>query len=434
MSTTAEAGKAASAGRRVLNKLSDVRIRAFISKARSGKANTKKLSDGGALYITLTPAGTPVWRIKYRYADKERVYSVGTYPAVGLEDARKQRDGVKALLKEGRDPVQARLLNQVAGAESSENTFETVAKAWLAKQRGQWSVVHYTKSKQAIERDVLPRIGRLPIKDIRPAMVATVIELIVKRGARDTALKVLQHVAGVFRLAQARGMRDDNPAEPVYEVLPGKKRKTRMPALLKFPSIGDMLRKAEAASLSPAVYMAHRLVAFTAARISNIVEAEWPEFDLNADVPTWTIPRAKMKSKDRDHDHKIILAPQIADELREWRKTTGGKGYVFPSPAGGDHITREALEKVYRVTLELEGKHSPHGWRSALSTLARDHGFERDVVELALDHIHDNDVARAYDRGERLQQRIKLARWWGEELRKAQRGAEVLPLAKGRAA
>jgi hypothetical protein len=47
------------------------------------------------------------------------------------------------------------------------------------------------------------------------------------------------------------------------------------------------------------------------------------------------------------------------------------------------------------------------------------------VVELALDHIHDDDVARAYDRGERLQQRVKLASWWGEKLTQAQRGAEV---------
>jgi tripartite-type tricarboxylate transporter receptor subunit TctC len=32
------------------------------------------------------------------------------------------------------------------------------------------------------------------------------------------------------------------------------------------------------------------------------------------------------------------------------------------------------------------------GWRSAFSTLARDNGFARDVVELALDHAHDNEV------------------------------------------
>ena len=81
-------------------------------------------------------------------------------------------------------------------------------------------------------------------------------------------------------------------------------------------------------------------------------------------------------------------------------------------------------------TLNLDGKHTPHGWRSAFSTLAKDHDFERDVVELALDHLHDNEVVRAYDRGERLEQRVRLMRWWGEQLERAERGADVLALKK----
>jgi integrase len=137
-----------------------------------------------------------------------------------------------------------------------------------------------------------------------------------------------------------------------------------------------------------------------------------------------------MKAQDRPHDHKVILCPQIVAELGKWRQTTGGKGYVFPSPAGAEHITRESIEKEYRVTLSHADKHTPHGWRSALSTLARDNGFDREVVELTLDHIHDNDVARAYDRGERLQQRIKLMTWWGEQLAAAQAGGDVVPLRK----
>ena len=82
------------------------------------------------------------------------------------------------------------------------------------------------------------------------------------------------------------------------------------------------------------------------------------------------------------------------------------------------------------MTLGLKDKHSPHGWRSAFSTLARDNGFARDVVELALDHAHDNEVARAYDRGERFTQRVELFNWWGEQLAAAQRGARVIPLTK----
>ncbi len=418
---------------RALNKLNDLKIRAFIKRAKAGHAKPAMASDGGGMYLMLTPAGTPVWRVKYRLAGKEKVFAIGTYPEIGLEGARAEREAVKAHLRAGRDPVKERGISRATAAVASGQTFESLAGDWLAKQKKDWSKVHYEKSSRALERDVYPRLGNLPVRDITPAMVAGVIEAIVKRGARDTAAKVLQHIGGVFRLAQARGVRDDNPAEPVHEVLPAKKTNGRMPALVKFPELGALLRKAEVAHLTPAVRMAHRLCAFTVARISNIVEAEWREFDLEADVPTWVIPRAKMKSQDRPHDHKIVLSPAITDELREWKKISGSKGYVFPSPAGGEHITRESLEKAYRVTLELADKHTPHGWRSAFSSLARDNGFERDVVELTLDHVHDSDVVRAYDRGERLKQRVKLMSWWGDELAQAQAGAEIVPIKRANA-
>lgn len=404
------------------DRLTDLEIKAWI-KAGSNAA-TKKLSDGGGLFLMRTPAGTPVWRVKYRFGGNERLFAIGSYPEIGLKAARAERAAVKDRLRMGSDPVQARKLSRAAAVASSGNTFATVAQDWLERKRQGWSQIHFDTTSRAIERDVLPLLGSLPVADITPAMVAKVVEEIVKppREAIDTAGKVLWNVESIFRLAQARGLCRENPAVPVREVLPRKKQAGRRPAFLEWSQLGDVLRRANMARLSPAVRMAHRLCAFTAARIGNVIQAEWFEFDLDAEVPLWLIPRAKMKAQDRHHDHKIILGPAIADELRTWRSLSGSKGYVFPSVSGeGQHITHESIEKAYRVTLGLKDKHSPHGWRSSFSTLARDAGFERDVVELALDHIHDNDVVRAYDRGERLEGRIKLANWWCGQLLKAER-------------
>jgi integrase len=413
-------------GRGTVNKLNDRMIRSFVTASRAGHATTKKLSDGGGLYLTLTPAGTAVWRLKYRINGREQLCSLGEFPTVGLASARAGRDKLKAQLAEGSNPVTERRIARAARAAASEGTFEVVAEAWLEKQRRGWSAIHYETSKRALERDVFPVIGKLPVSDITPAMVAQAIEAIANRGARDTAGKVLWNVSRIFRLAQARGLCRDNPAAPVHEVLPKRKEQGRRPAFLKWAELGDILRRAECAHLSPAVRLANRLCAFTAARVGNVVAAEWREFDLDAQTPTWIIPRPKMKAQGRAHDHKVILHPSIANELKAWRSLIGGRGYVFPSPLADQHITREAIEKVYRVTLGLKNKHSPHGWRAAFATLAKDHGFSRDVVELALDHVHDNDVARAYDRGERLVERIRLMEWWGTELLRAEQGAEVI--------
>lgn len=402
-------------------KLTDKAVKAFVSKADPGK----KLADGGGLYLFVTPAGGITWRVKYRLGGKEKIYSVGPYPTVSLSGARVELREVKALLLEGKDPVSARRVNRAAAAVDTDNTFTAVANDWLTMKKREWSARHYVNSGRALERDIYPALGNLPISDISPAMVAQAIEHINKRDVLETATRVLQHVNGVFRYAQAKGLCRDNPAGPAREILPRKKDTGRLPALTDWVSLGDILRRADMARLSRPVRMAHRLCAFSAGRIGNIVNAEWREFDLDAEQPVWTIPRAKMKVATRFIDHRIPLGTEIADELRQWRDTSGGKGFLFPSPAGGKHIGRESIEKAYRVTLSLEGNHSPHGWRSAFSTLARDNGFARDVVELALDHVHDNEVARAYDRGERFTQRIELFRWWGERLAAAQKEAKV---------
>jgi integrase len=421
-------------------KLTPVQIKAFISRHKQGKeAKNAKLSDGDGMYLQITGGGRPTWRIKYRLAGVEKTYTVGPYgeeePAFTLTAARMEREKVRAWLREGKDPVQAREVARAATTAASGNTFEVVARDWLAKQEKDWSAIHYKKSMQALEREIFPQIGALPVDQIRPAMITRCIENMVRAGTVDTAFKVRQNVARVFKLAAARDLCNyaENPADPAREVLPRKSQQKNRPAFTKWTELGEVLRGAEKARLSPAVRLAHRLIAFGGGvRISNVVQAEWREFDLDGDVAMWVIPRAKMKAQDRAHDHKVILGPTIASELRAWRELNGSKGYVFPSPANPKkHISRESIEKAYRVTLKLADKHSPHGWRSALSTLARDEGgFERDVVELALDHIHDNDVVRAYDRGERLEQRIRLMRWWDKCLTEAQAGGRVIPLAR----
>jgi integrase len=404
-------------------KLTDKTVKAFVGKATSGK----KLADGGGLHLFITPAGGATWRVKFRIEGKEKLYSVGPYPLVSLAAARVELREAKALLLENKDPVTERRVNRAATAAGSDNTFKAVAQEWLTMKQREWSAVHYSKSRRALERDIYPAIGNLPVSSITPAILAKAIEDIHKRDVLETATRILQHLNGVFRYAQAKGLCRDNPAVSAREVLPRKKDGGRMAALLDWTALGDVLRRADMARLSPSVRMAHRLCAFTASRIGNVVNAEWREFHLDDEQAVWIIPRAKMKVATREIDHRVPLGPEIAVEMRQWKAMSGGRGFVFPSPTGGRYIGRESIEKVYRVTLSLAGRHSPHGWRSAFSTLARDQGFERDVVELALDHAHDNQVARAYDRGERFTRRVELFRWWGEQLAAAQRGAKIIP-------
>jgi hypothetical protein len=194
---------------RAIKKLSDLALRAFITRARRGTATKKKLSDGGGMYLMLTPAGTPVWRAKYRFGGREKLYAIGIYPEVSLEAARAKREELKWHPRERRDPIQARDLAHAENVASAGNTFQQVADTWLQYKNAEWSAVHYVKSRRAIARDVLPQLGKLAIAEV---MVANVLKGVARRGARDTAAKILWHVTSISKYAQAHGMRHDNPA------------------------------------------------------------------------------------------------------------------------------------------------------------------------------------------------------------------------------
>lgn len=412
---------------RGLSRLTAKRIGAWL---KWGKGPVKKLGDGGGLSLVRLPSGSATWQVKYRFKDgndlRERTFSIGPVTDVGLAVAREARDWVKQQIKKGHDPVQVRRLDRATEIASSGELFGDLVEVWLRKEKPGWSAIHYDKSSKALNRHVTPHLGRLPVRDITPSMISTVIERIQQGGKRETAAKILQHVRSIFRLAAAKGLRNDNPAEPVIEILAKSRAVRHRPALLTFPALGEVLRANELAHISPEVRLCHRLVAFTAVRISNAVAARWEEFDLESKPPIWVIPRAKMKIRGRLHDHKVVLPAALAEELRRWRESQGADKsvHVFPGSQGREHLTRESVEKALHA-MGLKDKHTCHGWRASFSTLAKDHGHDKQVVDLALDHIHDTDVARAYDRGERLNKRTKLAIWWGNQLVQAQRGEAI---------
>lgn len=413
--------------RRVMNKLSHRAIQSFLNEVETDGSKITKLFDGGGMFLARTSSGTLIWRLKYRYGQSEKSYTIGPYPGVSLEAARTEREKAKALLRTGKDPVLERKIRKASHIEASDRLFRSIASDWMERQKHRWCKGHYLRSKSAMERDVFPLIGHLPVEAITAMMVSCAIERVEKRGARESAGKLLQHVSSIFRYAQAKGICPNNPALSVSEVLSKKRPVKRRPALLNWKALHTLVKAVEDANLSRPVYMAHRVLAFTGTRIGNVVEAQWKEFDLDGPQPTWKIPRHKMKVKSAGHihDHVVYLGPTIVAELKSYKRFAGNRPWLFPSNKTGSHITREALEKAYR-TLGYANKHSPHGWRASLSTLARDHGFERDVVELALDHIHDKDIVRAYDRGERLGKRYELMQWWDQRL--AQQREVIIPL------
>jgi len=56
--------------------------------------------DSGGLFLHVTAQGGKYWRLKYRFAGKEKLLALGVFPEVSLAEARQRREAARALLRD----------------------------------------------------------------------------------------------------------------------------------------------------------------------------------------------------------------------------------------------------------------------------------------------------------------------------------------------
>jgi integrase len=247
----------------------------------------------------------------------------------------------------------------------------------------------------------------------------------IERAAPDAARKVRQRLRGILDYATERGLIAMNPLPATRSA---RVERQHLPAVLTHDGVGEIRRGADKTDPGKGVRRAHLMVAFTVQRIGEVVGSTWSEVDLQAGV--WSIPRDRMKRKDPHRGPHLVPAPPgLLAAMREWRRADGDAAtYICPARQGDKSITREAVEKFYRRTLGLAGKHGAHGWRSVFSTWCRDAGRDGDYIEAQLDHLIGGKTQSSYDRGERLELRRELMAWHEAMLIAARDGAKVVAL------
>ena len=156
---------------------------------RSAKPSTKprKLADSGGLYLLLNSNGSRWWRFDYRFDGKRKTLSMGTYPDTGLKDARGKRDAARKLVAAGSDPGAQRRAAKAAGQDRAANSFEVVAREWLALKQGEWTPGQYAKERDRLENHAFPWVGHLPVADIGVAEIRPLLARVVKRGHIEQA-------------------------------------------------------------------------------------------------------------------------------------------------------------------------------------------------------------------------------------------------------
>jgi integrase len=442
-------------------------------KAAKPRDRDYKLADAGQLYLLVTKAGGRLWRMNYTYGGNakggpaQKTLTLGSYPSTSLSEARNFRDAAKALLRDGKDPAIERRLAVDEQAAANENTFETVAirwfelnsgwslerfKAWqaetgltFAKQQARrwvdhettrWSLQQAYDTYRSLERDIFPYMGDLPIASIRAPKVLKVLQEVERRGAIGTAHKLRQRVSAVFSYAVNTGLCENDPAGKLGAALKEKPTEIPQPSIVdgikdwgsRITAVRQMLIDCEALRTRATTKLALRLLALTAVRPGELAGAMWGEFSgLDGDAPLWTIPAERMKGTrsrkaEENGEHLVALSRQAVDVLTVLRALTGRFPYCFPSERSIHVPLSENTIRAFLIRGGYEGRHVPHGFRAAFSTIMNErprhmkHEDDGAIVDLMLAHIPERKSGSegAYNRAAHMERRHELAQEYAD--------------------
>lgn len=388
----------------------------------TGKPTGDKHTDGGGMYL-LVKAGGKYWRMDYTHADKRKTLALGVYPAVSLADARARRDAARKLLAKQIDPGTAKREEKQAKATAAANTFESVARDWLAKTAAKRVAITQSKVTTWLEKDAIPFIGKMPISTIGPRDVLDkVVRKLEARGAIDTAHRLKQLCGQVFRYAVVTGLAERDVTADLREALASKTEK-HFAAITEPKQAGDLMRSIFEYQGHPCTVAALKLSPLVFVRPGELRTAEWAEIDL--DAAEWRIPASKMKMK---VDHLVPLSTQAVEILRSVHPITGHGCYVFPSLRTGERpMSENTINAALRGMGYSKEVHSAHGFRAMARTIMDEVLDQRvDLIEHQLAHAVKDANGRAYNRTAHLPARRVMMQTWADYLDKLRIGADVI--------
>jgi integrase len=381
-----------------------------------GVRHEGRYSDGGNLYLQVANGGKS-WVFQYQRHARQRDMGLGSARVVSLALARELRDDCHVKLARGLDPIAAR--NTAALAARAERakqmTFRQCVDDYLAVNASKWRNAKHRKEWLAtLTRYAYPVFGNLSVAAIDTGLVFKALKPLVANKP-VTASRLRGRIETVLDFARAAGRRDgDNPADKavIGHLLPMRSEKAdvRHQPALPFTALPAFMAELGKMQGLPARLL--ELIILSGMRLDAVRPARCAEFDLNAAVPVWVIPRSRMKNLGRDQRVPLVgRALAIAQEL------TAGRDPEAPmfgdsKPIGHNAIGKSVLPKV----LEAIGHEAPavtHGFRSCLKDWCHEiTSFPHEVVEQVLGHRIKSSVERSYRRGDLFERRRALMATW----------------------
>ena len=412
-----------------------------ISSAKAKKTAPYKLTDRKGLYVQVQPTGAKLWRYRYRINGKENVFALGEYAKprdnetpqqrqarlearrFSLEEARQQRQDVRGLVKRGIHPKDARDRLVAQRMADNANTFESVAREWLAEKAPKWTTKHHDQIKRTLDLYVFPEIGSRPVNQLPRESAQAILAIInrVKKKAPVTASNIRQWCSAIYCYAVATLRADADPTTVLKGAIERPPTKHKTP--LTKEQIPVFMSRISNSEFFPVTRIALRLLLLLFVRPVEIRKAEWPELDL--DAAEWRIPAGRMKKRDL---HVVPLSKQAMVLLRELEGMTGKQKFLFPNHRRpGECMAETTLNRALH-RLGYQDQFTPHGFRATASTLLHELGIPSNLIERSLAHKERDQTAASYNQYQYIAERRKIMQQWADMIDQWTRGGNVTPI------
>ena len=374
-----------------------------------------KLFDGGGMYLHIQQGGK-YWRLKYRFAGKEKLLALGVYPEVGLKDARKGRDEARELLSRGVEPNAHRRAIRATAVLGAAETFEALAREWWESvHTKQVEPTHSSRNLRRLEMHAFPTLGRRPVADIAPRDLLETLRRVAETGKDETAHRLLSLCGKIFRYGVATDRAERDITVDLRDSLPTSSVRHHA-AIVSPEEIGALLRAIDGYGGYPVARSALKLAPLVFVRPGELRQAEWKDFDLN--MAEWDFAPSK-----GGQPLVLPLACQAIEILVEMKSLSGRGRYVFPSMRGNSRPMSENTITGALHTLGYKGLMTGHGFRAmARTVLAERLDFAPEYIEQQLGHAVRDPNGRAYNRTTYLEQQREMIQAWADYLDTLRKG------------
>lgn len=372
-----------------------------LSARKVETAKPGKHSDGGNLYLVVSPSGARKWILRFTWRGRPKEMGLGSAASVPLGEARERAAHARQMIARGLNPIDERKRDRdiPTFGDLADDVRESLSARFRnEKHRAQWKSTLLTYAAP---------LRTKPVDTITTDDVLTVLKPIWITKA-ETASRVRGRIEKVLDAAKAKGYRDgENPARwkgHLDHLLPSSTKLARghHPAMdyAKVPAFIAKLRSRQSMAA-----MALEVCILTAARSGEILGMQWTEVDL--DKKLWTVPANRMKAA---REHRVPLSARALTIVKKLNEVRQGN-FVFPGQKPDKPLSNMAMGMVLR-RMKIAGA-TVHGFRSSFRDWAGNEStYPREVAESALAHVVGDQTEQAYRRGDALDKRRKLMDEW----------------------